>query len=235
MAAAAARFSVLVITAPPPGQLGEAGGAFVKIDGRECLLRSVELFLNRDNVAQIQLVVEPDQLEEAKRRYGAHLSFSGVKLLSGGPRWFDQVAVAGPTIAADATHVIVHDAARPAVPFSDIDALMEAAERYDVCGLSSPVRATLVETDEGGGPLAFHLPDRYVQLLTPQAFGRKKFSQMAETKQELHASTVHLVKGSPLNIRVGHAGDAGIAKMHLGMLPKPKKSPLTNPFEEAQW
>lgn len=232
---AAPSFSVLVMTAPPPGLSGEAGGAFVKVDGRECLLRSVELFLNRDNVKQIQLIVEPDQIEEAKRRYGAHLSFSGVKLLSGGPRWFDQIAVAGPTIAADATHVIVHDAARPAVLFSDIDTLMEAAAKHEVCGLSSPVRATLVETDEGGDPLAYHLPDRYVQLLTPQSFSKGKFSQMATTKQELHASTVHLVKGSPLNIRVGHNGDASLAKTHLSMLPKPKKSPLTNPFEEAQW
>jgi len=228
-------FSVLVMTAPPPGQLSEAGGAFLTVDGRECLLRSVELFLNRDNVKQIQLVVEPGQLDEAKRKFGPHLSFSGVKLLSGGPRWFDQIAVAGPTIAADATHVIVHDAARPAVPFSDIDALMDVAVKHEVCGLSSPVRATLVETDEGGNPLAYHLPDRYLQLLTPQCFSKGKFAQMATTKQELHASTAHLVNGSPLNIRVGHAGDAGIAKQHLAMLPKPKKAPLSSPFEEAQW
>ena len=43
-------FSVLLLTAPPPGLSGEAGGSLVKIDGREALLRSVELFLNRENV-----------------------------------------------------------------------------------------------------------------------------------------------------------------------------------------
>ena len=32
---AMAEFSVLVLTAPPPGQAAEAGGAFTKIDGRE--------------------------------------------------------------------------------------------------------------------------------------------------------------------------------------------------------
>src|SRR4051794_6426916 len=74
-------FSVLILTAAPPGQSGEAGGAYTKIDGRESLLRSVELFLNRDNVKQIQLVVDADALEEAKRKYGPHLSFAGVKLL----------------------------------------------------------------------------------------------------------------------------------------------------------
>ena len=50
----AATFSVVIVTAAPAGQAAEAGGAFVKIDGREALLNSVELFLNRDNVKQIQ-------------------------------------------------------------------------------------------------------------------------------------------------------------------------------------
>jgi len=44
-------FSVLLLTAAPPSQ--EAGGAFVKIDGRESLLRAVELFLNRENIKQM--------------------------------------------------------------------------------------------------------------------------------------------------------------------------------------
>ena len=48
-----ATFSVLVITAAPPGRAVEAGGAFVKIDGREALTRSIELFLNRDNVKRL--------------------------------------------------------------------------------------------------------------------------------------------------------------------------------------
>src|SRR5688572_3680612 len=144
-------FSVLVVTAAPPGLAAEAGGAYAKIDGREALLRSVELFLNRDNVKQIQLAVLPDMLEEAKRKFGAHLGFSGVKLISGGPKWADQIKAAAEKISADATHIIVHDAARPAVPFSDIDALFEAAEKSEAVVLASPLRAPLVEVDDGGG------------------------------------------------------------------------------------
>ena len=87
-------FSVLVLTAPPPTQASEAGGPYVKIDGREALIRSVELFLNRDNVKQLQLVVDGDDMDEAKRKYGAHLGFSGVKLIPGGPKWMDQIAAA---------------------------------------------------------------------------------------------------------------------------------------------
>ena len=80
-------FSVLVMTAAPPGLAAEAGGAYVKIDGREALLRSVELFLNRDNVKQVQLVLLPDFVEEGKRKFGGHLGLTGVKVVAGGPRW----------------------------------------------------------------------------------------------------------------------------------------------------
>src|SRR5579864_5877144 len=107
---AMANFSVAILTAAPRGQAAEAGGAFVKIDGREALLRSVELFLNREPIKQIQVVVPPDYLEEAKRKYGPHLSFSGVKLVSGGPKWIDQIVAASQKVSPEATHVLLHDA-----------------------------------------------------------------------------------------------------------------------------
>ena len=62
-----ANFSVIILTAAPPGAGSDSGGAFVKIDGRESLLRAVEMFLNRDNVKQIQLVFDNDKIEEGKR------------------------------------------------------------------------------------------------------------------------------------------------------------------------
>jgi 2-C-methyl-D-erythritol 4-phosphate cytidylyltransferase len=228
-------FSVLVMTAAPPGQAAEAGGPYVKIDGREALLRSVELFLNRDNVKQIQLAVLPDAMEEAKRKFGAHLGFSGVKLISGGPKWLDQAKAASDKIAAECTHVIVHDAARPAVPFSDIEALMEAAEKHGAVALASPARTTLVEVDEGGNPVAYHLPSRFMHLLTPQAYSKAKFLEMAASGKEIHPSQVTILKGSPLNVRLSGGGDAALVKAMINMLPKPKVKPPSSPFEEAQW
>jgi 2-C-methyl-D-erythritol 4-phosphate cytidylyltransferase len=227
-------FSVLIVTAAPPGQAAEAGGAFVKIDGRESLLRAVELFLNRDNVKQVQAVFQPEDVEEAKRKHGGHFGFSGVRVLSGGPRWVDQLAAVAAKLNPDATHIIIHDAARPAVPYSDIDALMEAAEKNAIVSLATPARATLVEVDEGGQPVAFHSPSRFMQLLTPQVFTKAKFQEIAAAKQEPHASQFTLLKGSPLNVRVSGPGDAHLAKTMINMLPKPKIK-AASPFEEAQW
>jgi 2-C-methyl-D-erythritol 4-phosphate cytidylyltransferase len=228
-------FSVVILTAAPPGQSAEAGGAFVKIDGRETLLKSVELFLNRDNVKQIQVVFQQDDLEEAKRKYGPHFGFSGVKVVGGGPRWMDQIFAVAEKISDEATHVIIHDAARPAVPYTDLEAIMEAAANQPIIGLATPLRATLVEVDEGGSPLAYHLPGAFMQLATPQIFERERFIKFASSKMEPHPSEIALQKGSPLNVRVGGSGDVSLAKAMLSMMPKPKIKAPSSPFEEAQW
>lgn len=230
-----AHFSVLVLTAMPPGVSGDSNTAMVKVDGREALLRSVELFLNREGIKQIQLVVLPDMLEEYKRRYGGHLAFSGVKIISGGPKWIDQAAAAADKLAEETTHVVIHDAARPAVPSMDIDALLEAAEKKPIVALTAPLRAGLLEIDEGGGAVAAHPASHFVSLLWPQVFRKDKFGEMARTRTEPHPSTLSLVRGSALNIRVQSAADAGLVKTMLTMLPKPRIRPPNSPFEEAQW
>jgi len=230
-----ATFSVLVLTAPPPGLASEAGGGFIKVDGREAILRSVELFLNRDNVKQVQVVFQPEEAEEGRRKYGPHLGLFGVKVLTAGPRWIDQIAGALEKISPEATHVIVHDAARPAVAYSDVDALLEEAASSPIVSLATPLRARLVEVDEGGGALAFHAPSQFMQMLTPQSFSRAAFKEMATTKKEPHPSTFKLLKGTPLNVRLGGPGDERMVKTMLGMLPKPKSKGPNNPFEEAQW
>lgn len=234
---AVATFSVLLVTAPPPGMSPEGAGPFVKIDGREALLRAAELFLNRDNVKQIQVAFLPEDVEEGKRKHGGHFSFSGVKVVTGGPKWIDQWAAAEAKLSVEATHVIVHDAARPSVPYSDIEALMAAAEEGPAAAiaLAAPVRGQLVELDEGGGPMALHGPSRFMQLLTPQVYTAAKFKEIVAGRQEVHASQLKLIRGSALNVRVGGAGDAGLAKAMIGMMPKPKVKPPSSPFEEAQW
>lgn len=234
-AATNAVFSVVIVTAAPAGMAVEAGGAYVKIDGREVLLRSVEMFLNRDNVKQIQVIFNNDFLEEGKRKYGGHFGFAGVKVVGGGPRWIDQLAAAAPSIKPETTHVLVHDAARPAVSYLDLEAIMEAGTKHTIASLATPSRSVLVEVDEGGNALAYRKPEEFMNLATPQVFTRERFLELSKSKTEPHPSEVTLIKGSPLNVRVGGGGDASMIKAMLNMLPKPKIKAPSSPFEEAQW
>lgn len=230
----AATFDVIILTAAPAGQAVESGGAFVRIDGREALLMSIELFMSRDEIKQIQLVVNNDEYENAKDRHGLHLGFTGVKLTKGGPTWIEQLQAASQKLSGESTHVIVHDAARPAVPYSDINALQDAAEQHEAATLQSPVRTPMIELDENNRPVGYLRGDRVVHLLTPQAYSRAKFMAFTQSGSEVPAGEMHLVKGSPLNVRVGGDGDAGRIKAMLSLLPK-KKVDRMGAFEEAQW
>jgi 2-C-methyl-D-erythritol 4-phosphate cytidylyltransferase len=230
-----ATFSVLFLTTTPSGYPADSNGPFVKVDGRECLLRSVELFLNRDPIKQLQLCFTPEMMEEGKRKYGGHLGFSGVKLVGGGPRWIDQIAAGAEKLATEVSHVILHDAARPAVAYDDIDALMDAATKRDAVALAAACRTSLVEVDEGGNPMAIHPASRFMQVLTPQVFSKARFLEMAKTRQEPHPSQFALLKGSSLNVRAGGGTEPTLVRAMLQLLPKPKVRPASSPFEEAQW
>lgn len=235
MSSSSPSFSVILITTLPPLAPGDAAAAGVKIDGRESLLKAVELFLNRDNIHQVLLAFTPEFAEEGKRKFGGHLSFSGVKVISGGPKWVDQIVAAAEKLSEKATHVIVHDAARPAVPYDDIDALLDAAPKHPIACLTAPVRSALFELDEGGQPVALHAAKRYAQMLLPLSIARSRFDQLIKSKQEPHASEYSLIKGSGLNLRVGGGQDASLVRAMIGLLPKPKVKPPSSPFEEAQW
>lgn len=228
------RLAVVLVTASPPG-VSAGGGAFLKIDGRESLLRCVELFVNREAVEQVVVTVSNEQFEEAKRKYAAHFGLSGVKLVAAGAKWSEQLRAAAERIDADATHVLVHDAACPAVPYDDLDALLAAAEQHDAVTLVIPLRQPLIEMDEGGQPIGYERPGRYVAMLMPQVFRRRQFDELARSGGELHASNWTVVRGSPLNVRLGTIDDTRLVKTMIGLLPKPKVRGPTSPFEEAQW
>ncbi|MGD0137825.1 MAG: 2-C-methyl-D-erythritol 4-phosphate cytidylyltransferase [Tepidisphaeraceae bacterium] len=230
-----ASFSVVIVTAVPSGLGADGAGGFVKIDGRECLLRAVEMFLNRDGVKQIQLVVADDQFEEAKRKFGGHLSFSGAKLVVAGKQWMDQLAAVADKISADATHVIIHDAARPAVAYNDLDALAAEAEKHPIVVMTTSVRGGVIETEESGKPIALRSGQRFQQVVTPWVFRKDKFLEMAKNRRDPAAGEMWLLRSSPLNVRLSQAADVSMVKAMISLLPKPRIKASDNPFEEAQW
>lgn len=229
------KFGVIVFTAPPDAASSPLG-AFVKVDGRECVLRSVELFVNAPDVAQIVIAVSPAEAEQAKGKFASHAMIMGFKLAVGGPALRDQLKAAAEKLPADVTHVIVHDAARVAVAQADVERLFEAATKHDAVTLVAPVLAgSLVRVDESG-TLVEPTPTKSLrQLATPQAFARKTFDELVAKGVDSVMSRLVPLESSPLNVRVNDARDAGLAKALIALLPKPKAKASSNPFDEAQW
>ena len=112
--------------------------------GRPVFLRSVELFLNRPQIIQIILAVNPTQLDTFNFKYGDKLGFQGVKVVPGGEmeRW-QTVLNALEALKEECSHVAIHDAARPLASPVLIDRVFESAERFDAVVPGRPVNATL--------------------------------------------------------------------------------------------
>src|SRR5713226_6841703 len=94
---------------------------FTNLDGRAVWLRSVELFVTRNDVCQCIVVVNPDDQEMFRRRYGANLAFMNVQVANGGAERFESVANALALVKPEVEFIAVHDAVRPCITESLIN------------------------------------------------------------------------------------------------------------------
>ncbi len=156
---------------------GERFGAGSKLDqdvgGRAMLLRTVELFTKREEVKTILVAAPPDRLDEFKERYGPPLSFLGAAITLGGTeaRW-ETVQNALREVPADATHVAVHDAARPAASADMLDRLFEAAQTLPAVVPGVSVTATVKRVDAEAKDVADHGDDALADSILGDA-GRR--------------------------------------------------------------
>lgn len=228
------KFAVFLVTAPPTD--GHVAGAFVKVDGRECLLRSVELFVNRHDVLQTLTCFDTDSGDEARRKFAGHLSFTGVEIAEPADGWMGQIESMIERLSPEATHVLVHDAARPAVAYSDIDALVAAVAEAPgkMHSLSAPIGADLGETDAAGGILAYHPADSFRMLVWPRAFPVSALDQLVAGSVP-GSGDVRAVAGLPLNVRCDAPGDARRLAAMIKLLPERKKEGPLHPFADEKW
>ncbi|MGC4032642.1 MAG: 2-C-methyl-D-erythritol 4-phosphate cytidylyltransferase [Tepidisphaeraceae bacterium] len=222
------KVAALLLTASP-GAANSDSAAMTKVDGRESALRAMELLTNREPIASIVLAVDPAEAEEVKRKIGSHLMFMGIKLAQAAGGWYEQLAAAAAKIPDDCTHVLVHDAARPAVPYTDLEAIL--ASPAAATALALPVRGQLAKAAVVPGDGVIEAIG-VAEVITPRLYDRPAFKTLCDTKAE--PSPIKLIEGSPLNVRCGDHS-AGVVKAMIGLLPKPKIAAPTNPFEEAQW
>lgn len=121
------------------------------LGGRPVLLRTVELFARRADVAAIIVAGPPDAaaLEEFRGRYGSSLAFHGATVIAGGARerW-ETVRLALDSVPAECTHVAIHDAARPCATDALVDRIFAAAAHHPAVIPGVAVSATLKRVGE---------------------------------------------------------------------------------------
>ncbi len=114
------------------------------LGGRPLLLRTVEAFTKRNEVSRIIVGAPPDAMEEFRSRFGAQLGFHGAVIVEGGrkERW-ETVKNALAAVPDDATHIAVHDAARPGISDALLARLFEAARVASAVIPGEPIHSTI--------------------------------------------------------------------------------------------
>ncbi len=140
------------------------------LGGRPVLQRTVELFANLavEGVHVATIIVagpaDPAALDEFRARYGDKLGLLGCRLCAGGAthRW-ETVRNALALVPPDATHIAVHDAARPCASPELIERVLAAAAKHDAVIPGVDVADTLKRVNPE--PLPDDEPDPLAAIL----------------------------------------------------------------------
>ena len=208
----------------------------VPLAGRPLWMYAAEAFSNRNDVAQIIMVIAAEDRESFVEKFGGNLALLGAQLVLGGATRAESVQNGLKEVRADIPFVAIHDAARPCISEVWIDAVFSKAKATGAAILATPCNATLKRVNTQQEIEATVPRDRLWLAQTPQVF-RTELLRAAYAKHpnpaqatddasivESYGHPVHIVEGSPLNIKVTTKADMKFAELALKSLPK--KNPL---------
>ena len=239
------KFGVIIVAA---GRSTRFSGAYKKpfapLAGRAVWLHSAERFNNRDDVAQVVVVIAEEDREEFKRKFGANLAILGFDVAIGGKQRADSVASGLAKLGDEVEFVAVHDAARPCITEREIDKLFAKVQKSGAGLLATPVASTLKRATRADKDLVVEATvprDALWAAQTPQAF-RHELLTTAYQQDDLASATddaqlverlghsVSVVEGSPLNIKITTPADLKLAEQILKVAPRPKLDGGRNPL-----
>ena len=244
-----AKVAVIVVGAGKGARFGgNEKKIFAKVDGQPLFLRSIQLFVNRDDGCQTIIVAAPEDEGQVREKYGANLGFMGVKMVVGGATRPDSVANGLTVVREDAELIAVHDAARPCTTEEMIDAVFAEAAKTGAAILATPLRGTIKRVSESKVIDETVSRQGLWEAQTPQVFRRdvilSAYEKRAEFQGEL-TDDAQLVEamGHPVavvecdftNLKVTTRADVTLASSVVKFRPKPKPKGPLGAFEEAQW
>jgi 2-C-methyl-D-erythritol 4-phosphate cytidylyltransferase len=221
---------------------------FVEVAGRAAFLRSVDFFAGRDDVKQVIIAIPPEEEEMAKLKWGATLSFMGVKFCLGGDERFETVAKAMELMGDDIDFIAVHDSVRCCLTTEWVDNVFAEAEKTGAAMLACPVVATIkkvkdgkiVETVDRDGLYEAQTPQVFDSKLLKEAYGNLENVDTSMINDdsglvEALGKEVSIVETDNSNIKITRQCDVAIAEAIIKNRPKPKLDGPTRPYSEAQW
>jgi 2-C-methyl-D-erythritol 4-phosphate cytidylyltransferase len=198
---------------------------FLFIAGVPMLAKTIAVFQRNRRVGLIQPVLPAGQIPLFTRLRKKYRWGKCLPPVPGGRERQDSVAKGLAALPAEVEIVMIHDAARPFVTPAIIDRVLDAARRYGAALAAVPVQDT-VKSSSRAGRVSKTVDRRGLWLAqTPQAFRadllREAHRRAAAAGRrgtdesylvENMGCRVHLVPGSPLNLKITTREDLALAR-----------------------
>ncbi len=216
---------------------------FAPLADRAVWLHSAERFLNRDDVKQLIIVIDPSDREAFFSKFAANVAILGIEVVEGGSERCDSIANALAVVHDDVELVAIHDAARPCLANEWIDDVVSAAAESGAAILAIPVTGTIKRSADGKQIDETVSRANLWEAQTPQVFRRRllvdAYAQRADyiatddaELVERLGQPVTIVPGSPINMKITTRADLKFAAQALKALPKPKMLGPSHPFAD---
>ena len=204
---------------------------FVDLQGRPVWLRTVDHFVNRNDVAEVVLVLAESDIESFRERFRADLMLLDLQIVKGGTTRAHSVLNGLNALTKPSDYVAVHDAARPLLTKKWITELFAAASEKQAVIPGTAVSSTVKKTDASGAIVQTVDRSQLFLAQTPQVFRRTLLQEAYAAAQDYASFTdeasiveaydhpVHVHPGWPMNIKITTREDFHLAEVLLPALP----------------
>jgi 2-C-methyl-D-erythritol 4-phosphate cytidylyltransferase len=205
---------------------------FFELQGTPILVHTLRKFAACDAVGEIVVALRKNETPGFQKQIEKEKLGKPLRVVEGGEHRQNSVANALAEIkAAEDDIVLVHDAVRPFVDQDTIVNVIEAVKKYDAAIAGVPAIDTVKQVDrtaDGAVVIATVPRERMVLAQTPQGFRfgllKKAFDEaMADgfmgtdeaSLIERSGNAVHVVMGSPRNMKITTPADLELAEFFL--------------------
>jgi len=214
---------------------------FFELQGVPILMHTLRKFAQCDVVSEILVALRKSEAAGFQEQIEREGFRKPLRIVEGGEHRQNSVANALAVIeAADDDIVLVHDAVRPFVDQETILGVIEAVKKYNAAIAGVPAMDTVKQVDrtaDGAVVLATIPRERMVLAQTPQGFRfgllKKAFEDAAAdgfmgtdeaSLIERSGGAVHVVMGSPRNMKITTPADLDLAEFFLSQESRRKGS-----------
>ena len=214
---------------------------FFELQGTPILVHTLRKFADCDAVNEIVVALRKNEASGFQEMIRAEGFTKPIRMVEGGEHRQNSVANALAAIsAADDDIVLVHDAVRPFVDQETILGVVEAVKKYEAAIAGVPAVDTVKQVDrtaDGAVVIATVPRERMVLAQTPQGFRfgllKKAFDEAAAdgfmgtdeaSLIERGGGSVHVVMGSPRNMKITTPADLELAEFFLSQENRRKAS-----------